>query len=96
MRIKTLLLAGALAMAMALPGQAKSLKFAFQGSVNSLDPYNLNETFTLGFLGNIYEGLIRRGPGLEFEPALERPAPGRERAHRLSAGYGGGELKGVR
>ena len=70
MRVKTLLLAGALSVAMALPGQAKSLKFAFQGTVNSMDPYNLNETFTLGYLGNIYEGLVRRGPGLEFESAL--------------------------
>ena len=72
MRIKTLLLAGALSLAMALPGQAKSLKFAFQGTVNSMDPYNLNETFTLGYLGNIYEGLNRRGPGLEFERSLRR------------------------
>lgn len=70
MRLKTLLLAGVLSVGMALPGQAKTLKFAFQGTVNSMDPYNLNETFTLGFLGNIYEGLIRRGPGLEIQPAL--------------------------
>ena len=70
MRFKTLLLAGAMSLAIAMPGQAESLKFAFQGTANSMDPYNLNETFTLGFLGNIYEGLIRRGPGLEIEPAL--------------------------
>lgn len=49
---------------------AKTLKWAFQGDAQSLDPYSLNETFTLGLLGNVYEGLIRRGPNLEILPAL--------------------------
>ncbi|MCP4182179.1 MAG: ABC transporter substrate-binding protein [Hyphomicrobiales bacterium] len=49
---------------------AETLKYAFQGSLKSLDPYSLNETFTLGFLGNVYEGLIRRGPDLNIQPAL--------------------------
>ena len=35
-----------------------------------MDPYSLNETFQLGFVGNIYDGLIRRGPNLEIEPSL--------------------------
>ncbi|MEO1192760.1 MAG: ABC transporter substrate-binding protein [Pseudomonadota bacterium] len=50
--------------------RAETLRFAFQGSLNSLDPYTLNETFTLGMLGNVYEGLTRRGPNLEILPAL--------------------------
>lgn len=50
--------------------QAKELKWAFQGTLHSMDPYSLNETFTLGTLGNVYEGLVRRGPGLQIEPAL--------------------------
>ncbi|WPZ36569.1 ABC transporter substrate-binding protein [Thalassobaculum sp. OXR-137] len=50
--------------------EAKTFKWAFQGDAQSLDPYSLNETFTLGLLGNIYEGLIRRSPSLEIEPAL--------------------------
>ena len=49
---------------------AKVFKWAFQGDLKSLDPYSLNETFTLGFLGNVYEGLTRRGPDLQIEPAL--------------------------
>lgn len=49
---------------------AKTFKWAFQGDAQSLDPYSLNETFTLGFLGNIYEGLIRRGPELDIQPSL--------------------------
>jgi peptide/nickel transport system substrate-binding protein len=35
-----------------------------------MDPYNLNETFTLGFTGNVYEALIRRDPDLSIQPAL--------------------------
>ncbi len=50
--------------------QAETLKFAFQGSLSNLDPYGLNETFTLSSLGNTYEGLTRRGEDLAIEPAL--------------------------
>eukprot|EP00657_Telonema_sp_P-1_P004781 TRINITY_DN2133_c0_g1_i1.p1 TRINITY_DN2133_c0_g1~~TRINITY_DN2133_c0_g1_i1.p1 ORF type:complete len:495 (+),score=165.52 TRINITY_DN2133_c0_g1_i1:2-1486(+) len=71
MNIRNTLLAGVAVLAMAAgAAQAKELTFAFQGDANSMDPYNLNETFTLGYLANIYEGLIRRGPNLEIEPAL--------------------------
>jgi len=72
MRSKSLtyLLATAGALALATAVQAKELRYAFQGSLSSLDPYALNETFTLGYLGNIYEGLIRRGYDLSIQPAL--------------------------
>jgi len=50
--------------------EAKTLRWAFQGDAQSLDPHSLNETFTLGLLGNVYEGLIRRGPELQILPAL--------------------------
>ena len=70
MRIKTFFLASAIAAAIAMPGHAKELKFAFQGTLNSFDPYNLNETFHLGTFGNIYEGLIRRRADMVIEPAL--------------------------
>ncbi len=49
---------------------AETFKFAFQGTLKSLDPYSLNETFTLGFLGNVYEGLTRRDGELNIQPAL--------------------------
>ena len=49
---------------------AETLHYAFQADANTLDPHSLNETFTLGFLGNIYEGLTRRGSDLSIEPAL--------------------------
>ncbi|MCR9139351.1 MAG: ABC transporter substrate-binding protein [Alphaproteobacteria bacterium] len=44
--------------------------YAFQGGLQSLDPYSRNETFSFGTLGNVYEGLTRRGPDLEILPAL--------------------------
>lgn len=48
----------------------KTFRFAFQGDLNSLDPYTLNETFTLGVLSNVYEGLIRRDRSLRIVPGL--------------------------
>ncbi|MCA8933223.1 MAG: ABC transporter substrate-binding protein [Rhodospirillaceae bacterium] len=70
MKLKAALLAGAVLLAAGTAAQAETLRFAFQGQVSSLDPHSLNETFTLGYQGNIYEGLISRGPNLEIEPAL--------------------------
>ena len=85
MRTKLTFAVLALAVAAAAPADAGELRFAFQGDADSMDPYTLNETFTLGFLGNIYEGLIRRGPDLAIEPALavrwEIVAPDRWRFH---------------
>ena len=51
MRKKTLFLVLLLSVAIALPAGAKTLRFAFQGDVQSMDPYNLNETFHLGISG---------------------------------------------
>ena len=71
MTTKKILAAAALvAAASASSAHAETLKFAFQGALNSLDPYTLNETFTFSALGNAYEGLTRRGPDLEILPAL--------------------------
>jgi peptide/nickel transport system substrate-binding protein len=41
-----------------------------QGGLNSLDPYTLNESVTLGVLGNVMEGLIRRDRDLKIVPGL--------------------------
>ena len=47
MKIKTLAVAGALAFAFAAtPAAAKTFRYAFQGDLNALDPYTLNETFS--------------------------------------------------
>ncbi|WP_420414674.1 ABC transporter substrate-binding protein [Roseibium sp.] len=68
--VKTALTGAILSMALSSATQAETVNVAFQGSLNSLDPYSLNETFTLGMLGNVYEGLIRRDETLKIEPAL--------------------------
>ncbi len=69
---RAVLMAGlcALAVGLAAPASAKTFRFAFQGDAQSLDPHGLNETFTLGFLGNIYEGLTRYEGDLSLVPAL--------------------------
>ncbi|MEO1711246.1 MAG: ABC transporter substrate-binding protein [Pseudomonadota bacterium] len=60
----------AVSLATATAAQAKTLKYAFQGSLKNLDMYSLNETFTLGTLGNVYEGLITRDENLAIQPGL--------------------------
>ena len=72
--IRKHLVAPLVALALALPSaagaRAETFRFAFQGDAQSLDPHSLNETFSLGFWGNIYEGLVRRKSDLQIEPAL--------------------------
>ena len=52
------------------PASARTFRFAAQGDFKSLDPYTLNETFTLAMHGAVYEGLTKRGPNLEILPGL--------------------------
>jgi peptide/nickel transport system substrate-binding protein len=52
------------------PVQAKTLRWAYVGDVNSMDPYSLTESFSIAFLNHIYEGLVRYNEKLEIEPAL--------------------------
>lgn len=49
---------------------AAPYRHAFQGDLKSLDPYTVNETFTLAMLGNVYEGLTRRDENLKIVPGL--------------------------
>src|SRR5215510_363154 len=67
MRLATALAALGLGLAAmsAPPAQGGTFRFAFQGDLNSL-----YEGFTLGVLGNVYEGLVKRGPNLEMLPGL--------------------------
>ena len=53
--VHILALALLLGVASILPAGAATLRFAFQGEFKSLDSYSLNESFTLGMLGNVYE-----------------------------------------
>lgn len=70
MKLRIIVLALALTAACALAATAATLRFAFQGELKSLDPYSLNESFTLGMLGNVYEGLTKRDKDLKIIPGL--------------------------
>ena len=73
MKLKTLLLAAAFAASSFTPATTATFRFAFQGDLKSLDPYSLNETFTHGVLGNVYEGLTKRDKELKI---IARKVPG--------------------
>ncbi|WP_239499630.1 ABC transporter substrate-binding protein, partial [Stenotrophomonas maltophilia] len=49
---------------------AQTLRYAFQGNLNTLDPYGINETTTLALQGNVYEGLTKRDRDLKIIPGL--------------------------
>jgi peptide/nickel transport system substrate-binding protein len=71
MSIRKLALTSALALAATVSvAEAKTFRYAFQGDLNALDPYTLNETFTLGALGNVMEALTRRDKDLKIVPSL--------------------------
>lgn len=55
---------------LAMPASAETFKYAYQGDAQGLDPHSLNETFTLGLLGNVYEGLTKYDADLQLQPAL--------------------------
>src|SRR5215213_4947795 len=70
MKLRIIVSALLLAAAWALPASGATLRFAFQGELKSLDPYSLNESFTLGMLGNVYEALTKRDNDLKIIPGL--------------------------
>ncbi|WP_169569612.1 ABC transporter substrate-binding protein [Sneathiella limimaris] len=73
MKLRHGFLAAAAAATLALSApvaKAETFKFAFQGNLSSLDPHSLNETFLLGTLGNIYEGLVLYDDNLAAVPGL--------------------------
>src|SRR5277367_235698 len=55
---------------LAASAEPKVLRFAFQGELKSVDPYQINESFSLSVNGAVYEGLVRRGPDMKLEPCL--------------------------
>jgi peptide/nickel transport system substrate-binding protein len=70
MRLSLLPFAALLSIALAGTAGAATFRYADQQDVAIMDPYGVDETFTTGFLANIYEPLLRRGRHLEIEPAL--------------------------
>jgi peptide/nickel transport system substrate-binding protein len=65
--------------------EAKTFKYAYRIDPASLDPHALAETFTLSWLGQVYEPLVSRGKNLELVPGLatkwEQPDPTTWRFH---------------
>jgi peptide/nickel transport system substrate-binding protein len=71
MRLRVFQVAVVIAAALfASAAHAKTFRFAYQGTLNALDPYALNETFTLGTLSNVMEALVTRDKDLKIVPSL--------------------------
>lgn len=64
---------GILAGTLALVGpgaSAETFRWASQTDPGTMDPHAESSTPVLGFLNNVYEGLVRRAPDMAIEPAL--------------------------
>ena len=59
-----------LSFALALPAKAAEFTWAVTTDPQTLDPHAVNSAPVLGFLNNVYEGLVRRGKDMSIEPAL--------------------------
>jgi peptide/nickel transport system substrate-binding protein len=97
-RVTGTALAAVLALGLGMTGASaqNTFRMGFQGNLNTLDPYTVNETFTHAMNGSIYEGLTRRGPDLQIIPGLaerwEIVEPNRWRFHlRRNVKFHGGE-----
>ncbi len=54
----------------AAPAMAEDFKWAGTTDPQTMDPHAVNSAPVLGFLNNVYEGLVRRGKDMSIEPAL--------------------------
>lgn len=71
MRLIPALLSAALALGVAAaPVAAAEFRWATTADAATLDPHAQNTATVLGFLNNVYEGLVRRGRDMAIEPAL--------------------------
>ena len=59
-----------LTLGLALPASANEFKWAVTTDPQTMDPHAVNSAPVLGFLNNVYEGLVRRGKDMAIEPAL--------------------------
>ena len=63
-------LSTAIALVLALPASAEEFNFAVTTDPQTMDPHAVNSAPVLGFLNNVYEGLVRRGKYMAIEPSL--------------------------
>ena len=54
----------------AAPAFAEEFRWAETTDPQTMDPHAVNSAPVLGFLNNVYEGLVRRGKDMSIEPAL--------------------------
>ncbi len=55
---------------LALPAESEEFTWAVTTDPQTMDPHAVNSAPVLGFLNNVYEGLVRRGKDMSVEPAL--------------------------
>jgi peptide/nickel transport system substrate-binding protein len=60
----------ALALSLAAPLGAETLRWGALRDILSLDPYSYGDTFTIAVMNHVYEGLVRYDADLQIEPAL--------------------------
>ena len=60
----------ALLLSLALPAHAAEFKWAEKTDPQTMDPHATNSAPVLGFLNNVYEGLVRRDKDMAITPAL--------------------------
>ncbi|MEP4198521.1 MAG: ABC transporter substrate-binding protein [Aliishimia sp.] len=63
-------LTSALALGIATGAQAREFTWASTTDPSTMDPHAVSSAPVLGFLNNVYEGLVRRGKDMAIEPAL--------------------------
>ena len=70
MNLKSLVATTLLAVALATPASAQTLRWAAQNDVLTLDPHSQNHATTSAILMHAYEGLTRYSANYQIEPAL--------------------------
>jgi len=68
--MRTLTAALAVSTALSSPVIAEEFSWAVTTDPQTMDPHAVSSAPVLGFLNNIYEGLVRRGKDMSIEPAL--------------------------
>lgn len=68
--MKKALIWTALAAGIATPALAETFKWAGTTDPQTMDPHAVSSAPVLGFLNNVYEGLVRRSKDMSIEPAL--------------------------
>lgn len=68
--MRRLMLTAAAFAALSSAARAEEFRWAVTTDPQTMDPHAVNSAPVLGFLNNVYEGLVRRGKDMSVEPAL--------------------------